>query len=155
MENLILQRLRKFIKKNNLSIKNFAENVDSTESTFNTMFQRESNPGTELLIKILAKYPNLSINWLLNGIGEMEIENNPEIGKNALSVSNSLLRLTNDLEKSKELKKKVPKTTLELINKIAELSAELAIEKEKNKTLEENKISYGMAAEKIVKYGKQ
>jgi len=84
----------------------------------------------------------------------MIIENQPQIGTNSLAASNALLRLAENLKKLPE--KKVDKTTGEMINKIAELSAELALVKERNKLLEENSGNgYGQVAEPAFKYGKE
>jgi len=153
MENTILQRFRLYIKIKEYTIKSYSEEIDSPEGTINNMFSRGTNPSTELLVKILKHNPKFSLSWLLVGVGEMEIEETQIIGKNALAASNALLRLSDELNKKHE--KKVPKTTQELINKITELSAELAIEKEKNRALEEkNKNSYLQVAEPTLKYGK-
>lgn len=138
MENPILQRLRLFIKNKGATIKNFCQIIEVPEGSINNMFSRDANPGTELIIKILSKYPELSVNWLLVGVGEMEKPDQPQIGKNALTAANALMRLTSDLNKAKEIEKKVPKTTQELINKIVELTKENTILHEKLKTYENN-----------------
>lgn len=155
MENAVLQRLRLFIKSKEMSIKKFAESVNSTESSFNTIFQRESNPGTELIIKILNKYPELSVNWLLLGFGAMEIVGNEKVGENSLRASNAMLRLAEDLKRLKEKEKKVPKSTTEMLKMISELSTENGILKERVRALEENINGYANVAEPIIKYGKQ
>ena len=149
MENAVIKRLRYFIKSKEITVKYFSEIIDTPEGTFKSLFQRDSDPSTELIIKILNKYPNLSANWLLMGFGEMESPDQPQIGKNALSAANALLRLTDDLNKAKEIEKKVPKTTQELINKIVELTKENSILEQKLKTYENNTT----AAQPPEKYG--
>jgi transcriptional regulator with XRE-family HTH domain len=73
MGNEINERLKKLIKKEKLTQKKFCEIIGISDGTLNTTFKRNSNPGSEILIKILEKFPNYSINWLLSGKGEMEI----------------------------------------------------------------------------------
>lgn len=138
MENAILQRLRLFIKSKGMTIKFFAETIGSPEGTLSVMFQRGTNPSIELIIKILSKFPQLSANWLLVGIGEMESPDQPQIGKNALTATNALMRLTTDLNKVRELEKKVPKTTQEMINKIVEQAKEITILEQKLMSYEQN-----------------
>lgn len=124
MENSVLQRLRLFIKSKGMTIKYFSETIETPEGTFKSLFQRNSNPTTELIIKILEKYPKLSVNWLLVGVGEMEKENQPQIGKNALSVINSSQRFVSDLQKSIEFKIKQTENNKDLIDRVVELANE-------------------------------
>lgn len=67
MKNAILQRLRYFIKNNNLTIKAFGESVGVSEGTMKSMFNRETNPSVELLLKVANEYHDLSLDWLLMG----------------------------------------------------------------------------------------
>lgn len=76
MRNEVLERLRQYIKSKNLSIKAFGESINVSESTFKTMFNRNSNPSLDLLVKISDEYPDFSLRWLLKG--EFETMHNIE-----------------------------------------------------------------------------
>ncbi|GHT05331.1 hypothetical protein FACS189440_01080 [Bacteroidia bacterium] len=73
MENLVNKRIRQLIKSENITLKKFCEIIDISNNTINTIFQRDSNPGSDILIKIAEKFPNYSMTWLLVGRGNIEI----------------------------------------------------------------------------------
>jgi len=74
MNNGINKRIRELIESNKISQKRFCETIGISVSTLNTNFQRDSNPGCEMLIRIANKFPKYSINWLLTGKGGKELE---------------------------------------------------------------------------------
>lgn len=71
MENQINNRLRKLIKKEELTQKKFCEIIDISEASLKSIFYNNHNPNTEILSKIANSFPQYSINWLLTGNGEM------------------------------------------------------------------------------------
>jgi transcriptional regulator with XRE-family HTH domain len=73
MENSINDRVRIIIKKEKVIQKRFCEIIGISVDTLNTIFKRNSTPGSGFLIKIVENFPQYSMNWLLTGKGEMEI----------------------------------------------------------------------------------
>ncbi|MEA4975415.1 MAG: hypothetical protein VB046_06735 [Paludibacter sp.] len=121
MENAVLKRFRQFIKDKNVSYKMFCEEIEIPEATLKSLFQRNSYPTTEILIKTLNKYPDLSLDWLL--MGYKKIQNTHELRENNVNTNNNPSK-TNEPGYS------------QMIEKISELSGKLAMAENKIKELE-------------------
>lgn len=91
MENKINDRLKSIIKKENLTHKKFSEIINIKESSLKDMFYRNYNPSSEILQKISEKFPQYSINWLLTGNGEMELNKS-----SSFNESDLILKLMNE-----------------------------------------------------------
>lgn len=94
MENNVLQRLREYIKGKNMTIKAFSESVCTPESTFKTMFNRNSNPSLDLLVKISDVYPDFSLRWILKGEVDKTIEGGTS--SNIESTNENFPTMTNE-----------------------------------------------------------
>ncbi|MCD7973738.1 MAG: helix-turn-helix domain containing protein [Candidatus Azobacteroides sp.] len=97
MENSINERLRKLIKNEKITQKKFCDLVEISENTLKNTFQRNSNPGTELLVRIAVKFPEYSLDWLLTGEGEMQKAGNAA-GKNQLISSGESMSILNKIK---------------------------------------------------------
>ena len=49
-----------------------AEEVGVLRSALSHIFNERNKPSLDILMKIIKRYPNISLDWLLLGIGEME-----------------------------------------------------------------------------------
>jgi Predicted transcriptional regulator len=74
MENQINNRLRLLIKENKTTQKKFCEIIGIKDSALRDILTRNYNPNTDILMKIADKFPQYSINWLLTGVGNMELD---------------------------------------------------------------------------------
>lgn len=138
MENIVIQRFRQFIKEKEKSNKLFCERIEVSESTLKSLFQRDALPTTEILIKVLSKYPDLDLYWLFFG-EKADNENTQTIKKADISEKQS--------QKSIEINTTIAVKTL--INEIKELTI-LNYNQEKELLLYKNNI----AASPKEKYGK-
>jgi len=138
MENIVIQRFRQFIKEKEKSNKLFCERIEVSESTLKSLFQRDALPTTEILIKVLSKYPDLDLYWLFFG-EKTDNENTQTIKKADISEKQS--------QKSIEISTTVAVKTL--INEIKELTI-LNYKQESELFLLKNNI----AASPKEKYGK-
>lgn len=71
MKYSVNQRIRLFIKNENLNENSFAKRVGVTQSTIRGMFERDTNPSIETLIKITNAFPLLNPLWVVFGYGNM------------------------------------------------------------------------------------
>ena len=70
MENNISDRLMLVIRHLNLSINAFAKSIDVSQALlFN--YAKGRMPSVTFIEKILTKYPEINIEWLITGKGEM------------------------------------------------------------------------------------
>lgn len=72
METGILSRIKAIIKYYRLSERQFALSINITPTAVNTMFQRQQdNIKLNTIVAILKAYPDISLEWLVIGEGEM------------------------------------------------------------------------------------
>jgi len=65
------ERLKHLLESKNLSVAQFGKKVGVSRDTLNKMFAKNSDPKLHLLQKCLGLYPNLNIEWLIMGKGDM------------------------------------------------------------------------------------
>lgn len=71
MEEVVLQRVRQFMKIENISIRELSKRFKITESTLGGKLNGSRKIDIEVVSLILREFPNLSAEWLLRGEGEM------------------------------------------------------------------------------------
>lgn len=63
------KRLEKVLEFYGLSATAFAEEINFNRSTISHIFSGRNKPSLELVMKILQKFPEVKLNWLMNGKG--------------------------------------------------------------------------------------
>lgn len=71
METTAIERIRKIIDNERLSVEAFAGFTSISKNTLDSMFKKKTNPSFENLTKIITSYPKYSTDWLLTGKGQM------------------------------------------------------------------------------------
>lgn len=79
----ILDRIENIRKIKGLNKSQFEKVLGKSTGYVNTLYKNNSIPGTEVIIKISDNYPDINLNWILKGEGEMLKENGE---KNQLQV---------------------------------------------------------------------
>jgi hypothetical protein len=69
----VKERIKHFIKTKNITISEFEKSIDSSNGYINSI---SKSIGLDKIEKILEKYTNLNIEWVLTGIGDMLKGNN-------------------------------------------------------------------------------
>lgn len=64
-------RIIKFLQSENKSSSQFADEIGVQPSGISHIISGRNNPSLDFIIKMLARYPNLSTDWLLFGKGRM------------------------------------------------------------------------------------
>ena len=64
-----VKRLEKILEFYQLSATAFAEEVDFNRSTISHLLSGRNKPSLEFVLKLLAKFPEVEMNWLLFGKG--------------------------------------------------------------------------------------
>lgn len=70
-ESSVIERIRRIIKTEKLSVEAFSKETGVSKYTLDSMFKKGTNPSFENLNKIITRYEQYSIDWLLTGRGEM------------------------------------------------------------------------------------
>jgi|GEM_PF-1082277 len=71
MDNTLGDRLEKIKKNERLSIEEYMELLGVTKTSYYNWKNGENYPNSDILIRIIDKYPKYSADWLLIGRGEM------------------------------------------------------------------------------------
>jgi transcriptional regulator with XRE-family HTH domain len=64
-------RIIEFLKQENKSARQFAEEIGVQASSVSHILSGRNNPSLDFVVKMLAKYPYISTDWLLFGKGQM------------------------------------------------------------------------------------
>ena len=107
---MLIQRLQQFIEHIGISTFAFEKSIGYTNNTIRKkLVSGRSNMGTDTLIAILEKYPQLSADWLLLGKGSMLREDNSEQApqKETSDLTDALQIINKQQDSIKELTKAV------------------------------------------------
>jgi len=67
----MINRISKIIKEKNLSSARFADEIGVQRSSISHVLSGRNKPSLEFIQKILKAYPDIDINWLLSGKGNI------------------------------------------------------------------------------------
>lgn len=104
----IKERLRIVIESQQMSIKAFAELVDTPLRTVHNYLSGEREPSSEFLIKVATQF-NINLNWLLLNRDGMYISD----GNSSLSIEES--ELLNQYRAINESGKRILKNTVSIV----------------------------------------
>lgn len=71
----LLRRIEQLMNHYQMSSRKFAMSIGVNYNTFQNCFRRKSDISHSLLFLILTKYPDVNVEWLMLGRGEMMKEN--------------------------------------------------------------------------------
>lgn len=105
----IKERLRMVIEAQGMSIKAFAESVDTPLRTLHNYLSGEREPSSEFLSKIAEKF-NINLNWLLLNKGEIYMNDGKDV-----SLSSEETMLLNQYRSVSESGKRILTNTSQAI----------------------------------------
>ena len=85
---LIVERIGKIIKENNLSASSFAKMIGVQRSSISHILSGRNNPSLDLLLKIHNAFNYISLEWLILGYNSMEktLEETQNVDKSELII---------------------------------------------------------------------
>lgn len=105
------ERLKKFCKESNIAISVFEKSISTSNGYVNSI---SKGIGEDKLFLILEKYPNLSVEWLLTGRGEMLKSDSLEVKKEVISSAEERVdRLLSIIESQQEVIKNLSEALIE------------------------------------------
>lgn len=119
----LIERFFYFIDSQGLKHTTIEKEIGLSNGYLQKMLKRKASIGSEILEKIVYKYKDLSIDWLITGKGEMLISNSPnyisiakekEANYNEKSIKKSNKNTSNNQELIKELLDRLQKQSIEL-----------------------------------------
>lgn len=67
----LVDRVNLIIKTKNITARQFAESIGIQPSGMSHIMSGRNNPSLEFVMKVVERYPDISLSWLLQGKGEM------------------------------------------------------------------------------------
>ena len=68
------KRFQKWLDYNDINSNKLAEKINVSRATISHIISGRNKPSVDFLHKILKKYPDLNLNWLVTGFGSMKID---------------------------------------------------------------------------------
>ncbi|MGY8932127.1 MAG: helix-turn-helix domain-containing protein [Flavobacteriales bacterium] len=65
------KRFQKWLDSEDLSATQLSNNINVSRATISHILTGRNKPSIDILDKILNKYPNINLNWLVSGIGKV------------------------------------------------------------------------------------
>ena len=75
------KRFQIWLDSNHINATKLAEKIDVSRATISHILSGRNKPSIDLLDKILRKYPDFNLNWLVSGIGNMINDNQKILNK--------------------------------------------------------------------------
>lgn len=74
----VKNRLTAIMEKEGLTAGAFAESINIAQATISQIMRGRNMPSTEILLKLHQRYPEINLNWLITGQGNMYENQAPE-----------------------------------------------------------------------------
>ena len=78
-------RIRKWLDLNNQKASELAMNIGVNRATISHILSGRNKPSIDFLEKLLYVYPNINANWLITGVGNINLEHVDGISDRKLS----------------------------------------------------------------------
>ncbi|MAN59482.1 MAG: transcriptional regulator [Flavobacteriaceae bacterium] len=85
------KRLEKILDYYSLSATAFSEEIDFNRSTISHLLSGRNKPSLEFVMKVLQKFPEVELYWLLNGKGEFPAQQETTGRATSASLSSTKL----------------------------------------------------------------
>ena len=119
METTITQRIKIIMDEKGLNVNSFSKLINVTQSTLATMYKRNTSPSYILLMRIINVSPDINLNWLILGEGEMKKESSLFAIPSKDSININVK--SKEMEMAEDYINLLKKTLKERDEKIAEL----------------------------------
>jgi hypothetical protein len=100
------QRLKAIMDHYQLSPNSFAEKLLVQRSSLSHLFNGRNKPGWDFLEKLTSVYPEVNLDWLITGKGEMIESQKINIGDNTYQSSTSIPDLFSQLNEENSAQRK-------------------------------------------------
>ena len=89
------ERIKKWMLSRSLKSSELANIIDVNRSTISHILSGRNKPSIDFLEKLLSVYPELNLNWLITGIGYMNIKDSNNTTQSEKKL-NKIVVLYND-----------------------------------------------------------
>ena len=95
MYNAVIQRIKIIYETLGLTQSHFSKQCDLSQSTVNGWYRLNKIPSVDAIKSIVAAYPNISLDWLILGEGDMYNEQNTIMENEVIQRINQMLKEMN------------------------------------------------------------
>lgn len=121
----MILRLQQLLQAENISRTQFAELLEISPATVTHLLSGRNKPSFELIQSISARFPNLNLDWLINGNGKMYKDGSNPLSQGPVSPADdqefdlfASANESNTLDKPKQTIENKPVIIQKKINKI-------------------------------------
>ncbi len=109
----IITRLKTVLEFYSLTLSTFADNIEVQRSSLSHLMSGRNKPSLDFVLKVVDKYPDVDLYWLLNGKGTFPKKQQNSISKEnpiELEIKNTTPSLFSEVEEQQEEEIKTPIT---------------------------------------------
>jgi transcriptional regulator with XRE-family HTH domain len=115
----MVERILAFIKTRNLSPSQFADEIGVQRSSISHLISGRNKPSLEFVQRIVARYPEINLPWILNGSGSMLNDGSAQPELNfSLEPATTSLPDQESMNKGRQKKQKSPEVEGKQVEKI-------------------------------------
>ena len=67
--DIFIKRFKEILEDNNISASALADELEIQRSSISHLLSGRNKPSLDFILKLLKKYPEINMYWLLNGVG--------------------------------------------------------------------------------------
>ena len=114
----MIDRIAKFIERQDISVSAFEKTIGASDGMIRRAIKNKTDIQAKWICAISDNYPNLNLNWLITGNGEMIINMDVDVvaESQAKYVKSPINNREKDLEQTIEAQKRTIETQQEIIN---------------------------------------
>ena len=86
----MVERINLLLKAKNVTARQFAEEIGIQPSGMSHILSGRNNPSLDFVMKVVRRWPEININWLMFGQGEMYAGMPPQVAAPAPAVSSQV-----------------------------------------------------------------
>jgi transcriptional regulator with XRE-family HTH domain len=68
------ERFQLILKAKNITASKFADEIGAQRSSVSHILTGRNNPSLDIILKVLKKYPDINVEWLISGKGPMSVQ---------------------------------------------------------------------------------
>ena len=86
MKEIVLQRINEIISYSKLNKSKFAKDIGMEQTTVNNQLIGKRGLSIDLVLSVLASFPDISAEWLLRGEGEMKKQSSEIVSEDNIKI---------------------------------------------------------------------
>lgn len=113
----MIDRINILLKAKNITARQFAEEIGIQPSGMSHILSGRNNPSLEFIMKVMKRWPEININWLMFGKGELYVGNQESVVEDTHQETNNIEQIVQQTDDYDLFSQPVMPSPLKLSNK--------------------------------------